>query len=230
MNSLRILRRRVAGVHRLPVSEGFRVLGMSELGSRASQGILDPRCVGVRTAEHAPRSRFRVLERRHGLAEIAKGGAFVIAERRCVRRDAHRRGARGPASGGASDRVRGGVLLRRARVAAGRRVRFSDGLPAGGALGRGRAGRLRAAGRPTRPTHLAAAARRFRGPRGPRGLARARVDDDAGRADAALNYHLDPPPSPSVSEARFGFNRSYSTISLLASVLQAAKAIAYPSI
>ena len=26
--------------------------------------------------------------------------------------------------------------------------------------------------------------------------------DDAGRAYAPLNYHLDPPPSPSVSEAR----------------------------
>ena len=51
-----------------------------------------------------------------------------------------------------------------------------------------------------------------------------------GRAYAPLNYHLDPPPSPSVSEARFGFNRSYSTISLLASVLQAAKATAYPSV
>ena len=84
----------------------------------------------------------------------------------------------------------------------------------------------------TRPPHLAAAgSERVRGPRGPRGLARARDDgDDAGRAYAPLNYHLDPPPSPSVSEARFGFNRSYSTISLLARVLQAAKAIAYPSV
>ena len=82
----------------------------------------------------------------------------------------------------------------------------------------------------TRPPHLAAAgSERVRGPRGPvRGLARARDDgDDAGRAYAPLNYHLDPPPSPSVSEARFGFNRSYSTISLLASVLQALASYAF---
>ena len=71
-------------------------------------------------------------------------------------------------------------------------MRVSDGLPAGRALGRGRAGRLGAAGRPTRPPHLAAAgSERVRGPRGPvRGLARARDDgDDAGRAYVALIYH-----------------------------------------
>ena len=145
----------------------------------------------------------------------------------------HRRGAREPPASSPSDRVRRGVLLRRPRVAAGRRVRVSDGLPAGRTLGRRRAGRIWAARRPARPPYLAAAgSERVRGPRGPvRGLARARDDgDDAGRAYAPLNYHLDPPPSPSVSEARFGFNRSYSTISLLASVLQAAKATAYPSV
>ena len=84
MNYLRILRRRVAGVHRLPVSEGFRVLGISELGSRASQGILDPRCVGVRTAKHAPRGRFYLLKHCHGLAEIVERSGGVLVERHRV--------------------------------------------------------------------------------------------------------------------------------------------------
>ena len=70
MNSfLRTRRRRLAG---------------AEHGSRASQGILDPRCVGVRAAEHAPRDPFCVLERRHGLAEIVKRSATGVDERRHV--------------------------------------------------------------------------------------------------------------------------------------------------
>ena len=37
----------------------------------------------VRAAEHAPRGPFRVLERRHGLAEIVeRGGRVVSVERR----------------------------------------------------------------------------------------------------------------------------------------------------
>jgi len=36
----------------------------------------------MRAAKHAPRNTFRVLERRHGLAEIVERGAFVKVERR----------------------------------------------------------------------------------------------------------------------------------------------------
>ena len=35
----------------------------------------------MRATKHAPRGPFRVLERRHGLAEIVKGGAGVLVER-----------------------------------------------------------------------------------------------------------------------------------------------------
>ena len=39
---------------------------------------------GVRWTEHAPRNPCRILERRHGLAEIIKRGAVVVVERYCV--------------------------------------------------------------------------------------------------------------------------------------------------
>ena len=39
----------------------------------------------VRAAEHAPRDPLRVLERRHGLAEIVERGASVWVERRRVK-------------------------------------------------------------------------------------------------------------------------------------------------
>jgi len=45
---------------------------------------LNPRCGRVRTAEHAPRDRFYLLERRHGLVEIVERGARVLVERRRV--------------------------------------------------------------------------------------------------------------------------------------------------
>jgi len=43
-------------------------------------------CERVCAAEHAPRSPFRVLERRRGLAEIVERGARVLVERVCVNR------------------------------------------------------------------------------------------------------------------------------------------------
>ena len=48
--------------------------------ARASRGAQSPLC-RVRAAEHAPRGPFRVLERRHGLAEIVERGASVLVER-----------------------------------------------------------------------------------------------------------------------------------------------------
>ncbi len=38
----------------------------------------------MRAAKNAPRGPFRVLERRHGIAEIVERGAGVLVERRCV--------------------------------------------------------------------------------------------------------------------------------------------------
>ena len=49
--------------------------------SRLSQGFLNPNYVRVRAAEDAPRGPFRVLERRHGLAEIVERGVGVCVER-----------------------------------------------------------------------------------------------------------------------------------------------------
>ena len=42
----------------------------AERGSRVLQGVLNIRCERMRAAEHAPRYPVRVLEHRHGLAEI----------------------------------------------------------------------------------------------------------------------------------------------------------------
>ena len=57
----------------------------AEGGSRVSQDApIGRRCKRVRAAKHAPCDRFRVLERRHGLAEIVERGAGVLVERRRV--------------------------------------------------------------------------------------------------------------------------------------------------
>ena len=48
---------------------------------RFSQVVLGLYCNRMRAAEHAPRSPLRILERRHGLAEIVEGGAVVQVER-----------------------------------------------------------------------------------------------------------------------------------------------------
>ena len=55
-------RRRFAGVER---------------GSRLSQGDPNLSCERVRAAEHAPSDLLRVLERRHGLAEMVERGGVV---------------------------------------------------------------------------------------------------------------------------------------------------------
>ena len=52
-----------------------------ERGSRSSQFALKPCCERMRATEHAPRDPFRVLERRHCLAEIVERGSIVHVER-----------------------------------------------------------------------------------------------------------------------------------------------------
>ena len=42
--------------------------------------LCDPHCDRVRTAEYAPGDPRRILERRHGLAEIIQRGAVVLVE------------------------------------------------------------------------------------------------------------------------------------------------------
>ena len=50
-------------------------LAGAERGSRIEQSVSYLSCERVRAAEHAPRDPLRVLERRHGLADIVEGGA-----------------------------------------------------------------------------------------------------------------------------------------------------------
>ena len=49
----------------------------AERGSRLSQFALNAHCGRVRAAEHAARDLCRILEHRHGLAEIVERGAGV---------------------------------------------------------------------------------------------------------------------------------------------------------
>ena len=70
LSSLCIIRRRLAG---------------AEHGTRVSQGSLNCRCERMRATHHAPGRPFRLLERRHGLAEIVERGGGVFAE--CTRVD-----------------------------------------------------------------------------------------------------------------------------------------------
>ncbi len=56
-------------------------LAGAERGSRVLQFVLNSRCEWVRATEHAPRDPFRVLEHRHGLAEIVERGGGVLEER-----------------------------------------------------------------------------------------------------------------------------------------------------
>ena len=56
----------------------------AERGSRLSQVNFDPHCDRVRAAKHATCDPPRILERRHGLAEIVERGTSVVAERRRV--------------------------------------------------------------------------------------------------------------------------------------------------
>ena len=63
----------------------------AERGSRDLQGMSNPHCVRVRAAEDASRGPFRVLERRHGLAEVVKRGAGVFVKRLRVSPPHHER-------------------------------------------------------------------------------------------------------------------------------------------
>ena len=53
----------------------------TEGGSRVSKAHLDLRYERVRAAKDAPRNPCRVLERRHGFADITERGAGVHVER-----------------------------------------------------------------------------------------------------------------------------------------------------
>ena len=50
-------------------------------GLHGSQGSLNSRRERVCAAEHAPRGRFYLLERRHALAKIVERGIVVLVER-----------------------------------------------------------------------------------------------------------------------------------------------------
>jgi len=65
-------------------SRALRHFAGAEHRARISQGILHSRCGRVRITEHAPRGPCRVLERRHGLAEIVERGVGVQEERRRI--------------------------------------------------------------------------------------------------------------------------------------------------
>ena len=60
---------------------GVERFARAERGSRVLQGSLNIHYGRVRAAKHAPRGAFRVLERRHGLADIGERGAGVQVER-----------------------------------------------------------------------------------------------------------------------------------------------------
>ena len=57
-----------------------------EHGSRVSQIALNIHCERMRAPEHAPRDPSRVLEHRHGLADIVERSAGVPEERLRVKR------------------------------------------------------------------------------------------------------------------------------------------------
>ena len=59
----------------------WRFFAGAERGSRVSQCDLNGLCGRVRTSKHASRDPFRVLARRHGLAEIVKRRAVGFVER-----------------------------------------------------------------------------------------------------------------------------------------------------
>ena len=57
-----------------------RRLAGAEDGSRVSQCLLNIQYKRVSPSEHAPRDPFRVLEYRHGFAEIVESGVGVLVE------------------------------------------------------------------------------------------------------------------------------------------------------
>ena len=59
---------------------GLLLFAGVERGSRASQVVLNCRRGRVRAAEYAPRGPFRLLERRHGFAEIVERRAVILVE------------------------------------------------------------------------------------------------------------------------------------------------------
>ncbi len=64
-------------VYSFLVTRRRRVAG-GECGSRVSQAELDLPCERLRSSKHALRDPYRLLERRHGLAEIVERGGGVL--------------------------------------------------------------------------------------------------------------------------------------------------------
>ena len=65
----------------LSLQSARRRLAGAEHGLRDSQFALNVQCERVGAAEHAPRGPRRVLERRHGLAEIVERSTGVLGKR-----------------------------------------------------------------------------------------------------------------------------------------------------
>ena len=63
------------------LAEVARRLCFAEGGSRLLQIALNPLCGRVCTTEHASGGPFRILERRHGFAEIVERGGGVLVDR-----------------------------------------------------------------------------------------------------------------------------------------------------
>ena len=59
--------------------DGLGIFAGAEPGSRLSQANLDPFCGRVRASKHLLCGPLRLLERRHGLAEIVERGGGVLA-------------------------------------------------------------------------------------------------------------------------------------------------------
>ena len=72
---------RVSRVSQGTLSRRRRRFAGAERGSRVSQVVLIDLYEWVRATEHAPRDRYCLLERRHGLAEIVERGAGIREER-----------------------------------------------------------------------------------------------------------------------------------------------------
>ena len=73
------------------LAEVARRLCFAEGGSRLLQIAPNPLCGRVCTTEHASGGPFRILERRHGFAEIVERGGGVLAERPRVKQPHHER-------------------------------------------------------------------------------------------------------------------------------------------
>ena len=82
---MKLINSGVVKAHNLRTLRRRRRFAGAERGSGVLQGPLNHHCERVRAAEHAPRSPLRLLELRHGLAEIIERGAGVGVKRSRVK-------------------------------------------------------------------------------------------------------------------------------------------------